>query len=201
MWVLGFRCLQMAPDSISECANLKIFLGEHAPRPPSGLCFACSPCPPNCSLALPPLIMETFCCPSCMQTIPNDLKLVGTCQLFLKDACCWVHCIILCLFASVHWPTFKFYFFLPPWILRWCCGNFINFYRLECRLCGRTVTSFLPKILRKPTRKQSRRTTKSMTSTSSQSANYISVFMPSLYLLLWWYLTIIMVILRLWHLY
>ena len=54
MWVLGFICLQMAPDSISELANSKIFLGEHALRPPSGASFACSLRSPNCSLALPP---------------------------------------------------------------------------------------------------------------------------------------------------
>ena len=149
-------------------------------------------------------IMET----NYMQTICLMTQVSGHLSTFPQGCLLsWVHCIILCLFASVHWPTFKFYscahllFFLPPWVLKWYCGNFINFYRLECRLCGRIVTLFLPKILRRPTRKQSRRTTKNMTSTSSQSANYIPVFMPSLYLLLWWYLTIIMVILRLWHLY
>ena len=34
----------MAHDSISEHSNSKIFLGEHAPRPPySGASFACLP--------------------------------------------------------------------------------------------------------------------------------------------------------------
>ena len=48
----------------------------------------------------------------------------------------------------------------------------INIYRQECRLCERIVTLSLPKTLRRPTRKLSKRTTKNMTSTSSQSAIY-----------------------------
>ena len=50
-----------------------------------------------------------------------------------------------------------------------CCGNFINIFRWECRLCERIVTLSLLRILRRPTRKPLRRMTKNMTSTSSQS--------------------------------
>ena len=60
----------MAPDSISELANSKFFVGEHVLRPPSGASFACSlrP-PPTVHLLRRPVLSLAFLCTASKQTV------------------------------------------------------------------------------------------------------------------------------------
>ena len=84
---------QLPPDSISEHANLKFFLGSMPPDPSSGACLHVRFTPPNCSLALPPLV----CSPSIV------IEKVGSTG-WSESACC-----------TRNAGTFPISFWIPFW--------------------------------------------------------------------------------------